>query len=76
MPRVLVTSDSPDVNAPVTLDETVEAVHVGDKHASEQLMQRIQWAVEDAARVEATHVPARSTAATSRVVGGRPSPEI
>jgi hypothetical protein len=57
MPRVLVTSDPPDPDAPVTLDETVEAIHVGDKHASEQLMQRIQWAVEDAARVEAAPGP-------------------
>jgi hypothetical protein len=52
MPRVIVTSDPPEADAPVTLDETVETVHVGDKHASEQLLQRIVWAIEDAERVE------------------------
>jgi hypothetical protein len=52
MPRVIVTSDPPDAEAPVTLDETVATVHVGDKHASEQLMQRIIWAIEDAERAE------------------------
>jgi hypothetical protein len=52
MPRVIVTSGSSTTDAPVTLDETVETVHVGDKHASEQLLQRIVWAIEDAERAE------------------------
>jgi hypothetical protein len=52
MPRVIVTGGSPETDAPVTLDETVETVHVGDKHASEQLLQRIVWAIEDAERAE------------------------
>jgi hypothetical protein len=53
MPRVIVTSDRPQHDAPVTLEETVETVHVGDEHASRQLLQRIVWAIEDAERVEA-----------------------
>jgi hypothetical protein len=53
MPRVIVTSDRPQREAPVMLDETVETVHVGDRHASEQLLQRIVWAIEDAERAEA-----------------------
>ncbi|HWG08028.1 MAG TPA: hypothetical protein VN672_03370 [Solirubrobacteraceae bacterium] len=53
MPRVIVTSDPPEPDAPVMLDETVATVHVGDKHACDQLIQRIVWAIEDAERVEA-----------------------
>jgi hypothetical protein len=53
MPRVIVTSDRPQQDAPVTLEETVETVHVGDQHASQQLLQRIVWAIEDAERAEA-----------------------
>jgi hypothetical protein len=52
MPRVIVTSDPPDPDAPVTLDETVATVHVADKQASEQLLQRIVWAIQDAEHVE------------------------
>jgi hypothetical protein len=60
MPRVIVTSDPPQADAPVTLDETVATVHVGDKHACEQLLQRIVWAIEDAERVEADVVQPHS----------------
>jgi len=52
MPRLIVTSDPPDPDAPVTLDESVATVHVADKHASEQLLQRIVWAIADAEHVE------------------------
>jgi hypothetical protein len=52
MPRVIVTSDPPDPDATVTLDETVASLHTGNDHASKQLLQRIVWAIEDAERVE------------------------
>ncbi len=52
MPRIIVTTDPPDYDAPVTLDESVAVIHVSDEHASSQLMERLVWAIEDAERVE------------------------
>ena len=52
MPRIIVTTDPPDYDTPVTLDETVETIHVSDRHSSSQLLERLVWAVQDAERVE------------------------
>jgi hypothetical protein len=52
VPRIIVTTDPVDQNAPVTLDERVAAIHVSDRHSSSQLMERLAWAVQDAERVE------------------------
>jgi hypothetical protein len=52
MPRIIVTADPVDQDAPVMLDEQITAIHVSDKHASRQLMERVAWAVQDAERVE------------------------
>jgi hypothetical protein len=52
VPRIIVTTDPVEDDAPVTLDESVAAIHVSDAHASSQLMERLGWAIEDAERVE------------------------
>ncbi|HXR28926.1 MAG TPA: hypothetical protein VN772_05050 [Solirubrobacteraceae bacterium] len=52
MPRIIVTTEPVKDDAPVTLDESVAAIHISDEHASSQLMERLGWAVEDAERVE------------------------
>jgi hypothetical protein len=54
VPRIIVTTDPADYDAPVTLDERVDVIHVSDHHASEQLLERLTWAIEDAVRVEHT----------------------
>ena len=52
VPRIIVTTDPPDYDAPVTLDERVDVIHVSDQHASVQLLERLSWAIEDAERAE------------------------
>jgi hypothetical protein len=52
VPRIIVTIDPPDYDAPVTLDERVDVIHVCDQHAADQLMERLTWAIEDAERAE------------------------
>jgi hypothetical protein len=64
MPHVIVTSAPPQADAPVTLDEEVAAVHVGDKYALKQLSERIAWAVQDAERAEALGPPAQGQGRT------------
>jgi hypothetical protein len=64
MARIIVTTDSTDGRgapvlsdeAVILLDERVDAVHLCDDHAAEQLIERLAWAVtdaEDAQRVTA-----------------------
>ena len=60
MPRILVTTDPPDEDTPVTLDETVEMIHVNNRHSSEQLLERLVWAIQDAESVERTGAGTRS----------------
>ena len=52
MPRIIVTTDPPDYDAPVTLDERVDTIHVCDRYAADQLIERLTWAIEDAESVE------------------------
>jgi hypothetical protein len=50
MPRVLVVSDGPEHE--VVMNEWVGPEHVGSQHSASQLMERLAWGVEDAARAE------------------------
>ena len=52
MPRIIVTTDPPDYDAPVTLDERVDTIHVCDRYAADQLIERLTWAIQDAERAE------------------------
>jgi hypothetical protein len=51
MPRVMVMTD--DKKREVMLDELVNPEHLGNGHSAEQLIERLAWSIEDAARVEA-----------------------
>jgi hypothetical protein len=64
MPHVIVTthpSQLPD-DVPVLLDEQVHSVHVANRHAAVQLIERIAWAIRDAEDAES----ARTTAPGER----------
>ena len=50
MPRVLVVADGPEQE--VVMNELVEPEHVRSEHSASQLIERLSWGVEDAARVE------------------------
>jgi hypothetical protein len=53
--RITVTLDSvgdEDVKPPILLDEEVEPEHLQNRHAAEQLMQRLGWAVASGAERE------------------------
>lgn len=59
MPRILVTSESTDINAPtVLLQERVRAEEMTSAHFSARLLERLGWAVGDAERVEREPDPA------------------
>ncbi|HME01605.1 MAG TPA: hypothetical protein VKG38_01060 [Solirubrobacteraceae bacterium] len=54
MPRIIVTTDTPersDEHA-VLLDEGVRSVHLSTGHAAAQLIERIAWAISDAENAE------------------------
>lgn len=51
MPRVMVMTD--DTKREVLLDELVNPEHLGTGHSAEQLIERLAWSIEDAAKVEA-----------------------
>ena len=51
MPRVLVTTD--DAKRDVLLDELVNPEHLGSGCSAEQLIERLAWSIEDAAKGEA-----------------------
>jgi hypothetical protein len=72
MPRILVTtggSRRPADDA-VLLDESVVRAHLEDDHAAAQLVERIGWAVNDAADAEERQPGSRRGAAARR----RPAP--
>jgi hypothetical protein len=55
MARILVIADnSPahirrgDIDAPVLMDEEVKPEHLADEHTSQQIIERMAWAVLDA----------------------------
>jgi hypothetical protein len=50
MPRVLVVADGPERE--VVMEEWVDPEHIDTRHSASQLIERLAWGVEDAARVE------------------------
>ena len=53
MARIIVTADVPAApDAPVLLDESVQLVHLSDEHSAWQLLERLSWALSDAAALE------------------------
>ena len=51
MARIIVIADTPrraNIGAPVLMNEEVKPDHLADKHASQQIIQRVAWAVFDA----------------------------
>ena len=53
--RITVTLDgvgNEEVKPPILLDEEVEPEHLQNRHAAEQLMQRLGWAVASGAERE------------------------
>jgi hypothetical protein len=53
MPKITVTSKpTTEVDAAVTLDETVEPEHLESEHHAAQLIERVGWAVTDAKDAE------------------------
>jgi hypothetical protein len=50
MPRILVVADGPEHE--VVLNEWVGPEHVASEHSASQLMERLAWGVQDAARAE------------------------
>jgi len=62
MPRMLVTTESPDRSGrQVLLDEHVATSDLASQHFAAQLVERLGWALADAERVE-SH-PARTLTA-------------
>jgi hypothetical protein len=54
MARIIVIADvpvQPNIDAPVLLDEEVKPDHLADEHASQQIIERVAWAVLDAQEV-------------------------
>jgi hypothetical protein len=56
MARILVVADKPPahiprrphIDAPVLMDEEVKPEHLADEHTSQQIIERMAWAVLDA----------------------------
>jgi hypothetical protein len=61
MPRVMVMTD--DTKREVLLDELVNPEHLGSGHSAEQLIERLAWSIEDAAKVEDKDAKGRATSA-------------
>jgi hypothetical protein len=52
MPQILIVTDSPETNGEVVYRESVSAVHLATEHSGDQLVERLAWAVDDAALAE------------------------
>ena len=51
MPRIIVVADVPGratIDAPILMDEQVRPDHLADEHSSQQIIERVAWAVLDA----------------------------
>jgi hypothetical protein len=65
MARIIVIADNPpadirrraEIDAPVLMDEEVKPEHLADEHTSQQIIERVAWAVLDAQ--EAIRRPSR-----------------
>ena len=54
MARIIVIADTPrraNIDAPVLMDEEVKPAQLADEHASQQIIERMAWAVLDAQEV-------------------------
>lgn len=61
MAKIIVTSDQAGQGAPpVFLEESVYPVHVSTEHAARQLLERLTWALDDAAAAERAPVQRRA----------------
>jgi hypothetical protein len=60
MPRIIIVADrgKRSTTAPVFFDEDVTLNLLEDAHASEQILERMAWALSDAERVESIARPA------------------
>jgi len=53
MPRIIVVTDPSETREPtVVLEELLLPAHIAARHYSDQLVERIGWAVMDAERLE------------------------
>jgi hypothetical protein len=51
MARIIVIADTPrraKIDPPVLMNEEVKPAHLADEHASQQIIERVAWAVLDA----------------------------
>jgi len=54
MARIIVIADVPgraNIDAPVLMDEEVKPDHLADEHSSQQIVERVAWAVLDAQEI-------------------------
>jgi hypothetical protein len=52
MAKIIVKADRPRGNDRVLLEESVSAVHLSTGHAAKQLIERLNWALDDAEELE------------------------
>jgi hypothetical protein len=62
MPQILIVTDSPENPGEVVYRESVTAVHLASAHSSDQLVERLAWAIGDAALAERRARQARPSA--------------
>jgi hypothetical protein len=65
MPQILIVTDSPENAGEVVYRERVTAVHLASGHSGGQLVERLAWAVDDAAQAEHRACHDRPVAAKS-----------
>lgn len=54
MARIIVIADTPrraNIDAPVLMDEEVRPAQLADEHSSQQIIERVAWAVLDGQEV-------------------------
>jgi hypothetical protein len=57
MARIIVIADvisPPHIDAPILMDEEVKPDHLADDHASQQIIERMAWAILDAQELSGT----------------------
>ncbi len=65
MPQILIVTDSPENPGEVVYRESVTAVHLASAHSGDQLVERLAWAIDDAAVAERRARRRRPVAAKS-----------
>jgi hypothetical protein len=66
MARIMVIADNPptswpEIDAPVLMDEEVKPEHLADEHTSQQIIERMAWAVLDAQEATGPGSPRRGS---------------